>query len=58
MQKSECATIKPTLPKFCGKIHRYTHFFFFGKLCKWHSVVQQDLEEHPESPRTVFLTLN
>ncbi len=28
--------------------------YYFGKLCKWHFVVQQDLEQHPESPRTVF----
>ncbi len=33
MQKSECANIKPTLPKFCGKIHSYT-LFLGGKLCK------------------------
>ncbi len=27
---------------------------FFCKLCKWHSVLQQDLEQHHESPQTVF----
>ncbi len=30
------------------------YYYFFGKLCKSHSVVHQDLEQHPELPRTVF----
>ncbi len=56
--------------KRCGKIHNLSDkvmninnnleqlycvfFFFFAKLCKWNSVVQQDLEQHPETPRTVL----